>query len=522
MTFSNASRQVDIDSPDKPIGFESIARRMAQCPDLPSPPAIAERLLCLGQDPQATMNDIVAVVSLDPAITAKVLRLANSPLYARRRKATNLRQAITLFGVEGTLTLALSFSLVRSLHQNQGRQLNLNYFWKRSITVASCSQAIARHFNTSACEDQFLAGLLQDIGILALEKVMPELYDEVGDIQYDHQRLCEYEQSRLGTDHASIGAWLVENWNLPQNISDLLKYSHHGIGSIPTSNPQNIRIGILASQMADLLLNTELSDRLDKVATTARDGLDLDMEDLSALLGQVKANVDEAAQLFNIDLGDTEHMDALVEQAKETLTMRHLMLLGKTADLQASRDELEMRTQELEQSSHRDPLTGLYNRAWFDKVLEEEFKHAVDHGWPLSIAFIDLDRFKHVNDTWGHLAGDRVLERTGQLLAANSRADDIVVRYGGEEFVAILPGTGPEGAKIMAERVLKSFRLTGHDVSKDVDPVVVTVSIGLASFSCDTPFNNPRDLVRAADEAVYNAKSAGRNQACSYSKRGQV
>ena len=221
------------------------------------------------------------------------------------------------------------------------------------------------------------------------------------------------------------------------------------------------------------------------------------------------------ASIYDIDLGDTVHLEGLQEQAREILMLRHLQTMHETKLLQAHKDSLESRTRELEERNRRDNLTKLYNRSYLDRAIKEEFEAAKLHGWPLTVVFIDLDYFKQVNDSHGHQAGDVVLKNVANILVQQARGGDVVSRYGGEEFVIILPGTGREGAALLGERVLTGLRRATHSVSES-EPIVVTASIGIAIHGEQERFQCCGDLVRAADRALYAAKLSGRDRLVFY------
>jgi diguanylate cyclase (GGDEF)-like protein len=143
-------------------------------------------------------------------------------------------------------------------------------------------------------------------------------------------------------------------------------------------------------------------------------------------------------------------------------------------------------------------------------MLEHEFQSAKAGSWPLSIVFADLDRFKLVNDTYGHPAGDAVLVATAQLIVAVMRDEDCVARYGGEEFVIVLPGTGADAARNVCERLLARLRATQHAVGGGM--IRATASLGLATHCAMTPFTDVAQLIQAADRCVYAAKKAGRDR----------
>lgn len=155
--------------------------------------------------------------------------------------------------------------------------------------------------------------------------------------------------------------------------------------------------------------------------------------------------------------------------------------------------------------SSRDPLTGLFNRRYFETVVEKEQMRSRRYGFPFSILYIDLDDFKRINDSYGHAAGDEVLKGTAEVLVKNLRTEDCGARFGGEEFVVMLPQTDVEGAVIFADRLRAG--IADHRFEQDIK---ITFSGGIASFPRHG--NSVEDLLQFADRGLYEAKMKGKNR----------
>ena len=174
--------------------------------------------------------------------------------------------------------------------------------------------------------------------------------------------------------------------------------------------------------------------------------------------------------------------------------------------------ELKRRTDELEQLSFQDSLTGVANRRHFEHALAREWKRASRTANPLSLLLLDIDHFKAYNDSLGHPAGDDCLQQVARSLQkAVSRPGDLIARYGGEEFGIILPKTSRAGAESVAERVQQTVAELRIDHPESPTAPILTVSIGVAS-AVPTSDGDPAGLIAAADEALYAAKDAGRNR----------
>jgi two-component system cell cycle response regulator len=167
----------------------------------------------------------------------------------------------------------------------------------------------------------------------------------------------------------------------------------------------------------------------------------------------------------------------------------------------------------LEVLAHTDPLTQLVNRRALTIRLVTEMERVRRYNAPLSMLLVDLDHFKLVNDTYGHMAGDDVLASVATLLQRAVRSVDIVARYGGEEFIIVLPETGRQGAMAFADRIRERIATHGFAIGEN-QTIRVTTSIGVATYPSPS-LDSVEDLFRAADLALYRAKGNGRNLVCS-------
>jgi len=173
-------------------------------------------------------------------------------------------------------------------------------------------------------------------------------------------------------------------------------------------------------------------------------------------------------------------------------------------------DALKKELEGVKQAAKTDMLTGLFNRRGFEESVSGAIEQAREMKTPLSIIILDIDHFKRVNDTHGHLIGDNVLKLLAKLLRENTKGKDIVARFGGEEFILVLPDTPLKGGFVLAEQIrltLKSMRWINKTTGQPID--TITISLGIAEYK---PGEDLDTLIERSDNALYLAKNTGRNK----------
>jgi diguanylate cyclase (GGDEF)-like protein len=213
-----------------------------------------------------------------------------------------------------------------------------------------------------------------------------------------------------------------------------------------------------------------------------------------------------------IPLEIRDHLIGLLvyEKTPALLHQEILIIFSRQAALTIENAKLFAKVEEM---ALRDTLTGLYNRRYFQQILDYELNRAKRYRQPLSLIFIDIDHFKEINDTFGHSMGDQFLKQISQKMLSLFRTTDLVARYAGDEFVAILPATPIEGAMILANRIQQV--LSKYEVMVRGRSLQVSVSIGVDTYQSAEGVGS-MTLIDHADKAMYEAKSQGRNQVKSY------
>jgi len=488
--------------------------------NFPSPPAIAQQIIALAGDPDIDISQVAAAISRDPSLAAKILRVANSALYSRQRKSTNLRQALIVLGLHGATTLALGFSLVGNYRGLRSNGVDYDRYWRRAILSASAARCFGALHNASAVEDIFLAALLQDIAILGVDRSVPDFYRDLPR-NASHREFAAHESARLGIDHAQLGAWLLEYWKLPEPLCRAVAWSH-APPSADRSTPTRIAACCVAlgSECVEILLAPAAATDITALAEHASEWLGIDAPAVAEVMAKVVAEIPEIERLFDTKLLRPDAASAILDQARDLLNLRNPQAPGQCSSLRETSPEVEARAAPLQDAHLLDGLTGIYNRGHLDLLLRREFQAATTGHWPLSVVFVDLDRFKGINETYGHEAGDSVLVTTAKSIASVARDTDCVARYGGKEFVIVLPGVASPGAEIFCQRLIARLRATLHPIQGTM--VTVTASVGLATHTPKAPFQRASHLINAAHRSVYAAKQSGRDRLVRHNSGGPV
>jgi len=275
----------------------------------------------------------------------------------------------------------------------------------------------------------------------------------------------------------------------PENMTDVTNMSIHVMGVLQSTLELEKLIELFADEMAAVVPHDHMSytnqDENIKInmGKTARHSSSYSLVLFGKNMGELA--ISRNTKFIDVEINKIEGLiSALIYPLRNALLYKQAV-----------------------EKAYHDPLTGLNNRAAFDKSIEQEVDLATRHNHSLSLMMLDLDRFKQINDNYGHIVGDTVLKGFADCIMECMRSSDIVFRYGGEEFVILLRNTKIVGAKLLAERMRKNV----EDMKFDYNNIKIniSVSIGLAEFQ---EGDDRLTLVERADTLLYKAKEMGRNR----------
>ena len=484
----------------------SLDEVVASFADLPTLAPVAVQVIRLADDENASMADLAAAISVDPGLSARLLRLANSAMYAQTKQVTNLDRATALLGLRTVKLLSLGFSLVANL--NSGA-IDTSIIWRRSLAGSVLARRMATETDKRLADDAFVAGLLSNTGKLALAEHGAYIEAVRANGPWMDQ---EQELAALGFTSDEATGQILTAWGLPDIMSTVIARRMDP----PDERPAAQLAGILQASdaAARLLLEDDDEGRaaaLDAAERSAGQHLEMGLDQLETLIHEVSPELDEIASMFDFEAIASTPINELMLMAKTKMAQLSLDTASALSHEQQRNQALASDNERLAAEASTDPLTGLPNRRTFQAYLTNQVDGRVrkPRSSALGVIMLDLDHFKSINDNFGHGVGDEVLQGTGARISEATRRGELSARIGGEEFAVILPDVSPEELTKAAER----FRaLIGDEpIDTSLGPLSVTASVG-AAYALDLAQGAGSALVASADSALYASKNAGRNR----------
>jgi diguanylate cyclase (GGDEF)-like protein len=483
---------------------------------LPSPPAIAVRILEAVKNDDTSFAELARIISSDPALTVKVLRVANSSFYRMPNKVDSIQKALTILGINVLKNIALSFVIADGFRIKLENDFNFDFFWKRSVTAAVGAELLAASINYRN-DDTFVTALLQDIGVAIMYLCKPEKYLQV----LDEKKITDLpvrtiEKQVFGFDHQDAGAELLKEWGLPENIHIPIRY-HHNDREVPSEYAMSSHVLFLSDKISSVYHGRNKNEEIRDIKNILFDYYGINGTDVDKIVDSVANESVEILSYFDIDPGKMVPYSQLLQEANEELGKLNFSYEQLVMEYKEAKERAETLAQELKTANERlryiantDELTDLCNHRYFHQFLENEFNRARRYGRTFSLIMFDLDDFKKINDEFGHLRGDFVLKELSAHVKSNVRSTDFVARYGGEEFAVILPETDAKGASILAERLRREIEQMR--ILVDGKKIKVTISAGVTTYIPGAPLKDKSEMIGAADKALYLSKKTGKNK----------
>ena len=277
-------------------------------------PGVAMEVLQLTQQPTVDSTKLKQTIENDPALTIKILRAVNSPIYGLSREVSDLAQALSMLGTKPLKMLVLGFSLPRDLFAGVEAEV-LEWYWRHSLIRGLAARELSKHFDDVSEDDAFIAGLLQGIGILLLVKDLRAPYVEfLHEVVQDGVDLAQLEMATMGFDHRILSARLLESWDLPRHLAEAigLPSSVDRIMEIPAGRRELPQVLILADLMAQFLIGGKPQALADVLSNAEQFG-GLDIHAIEAIVVELEDKIPHLAEVLSLDIGQEKYTEVLWE-----------------------------------------------------------------------------------------------------------------------------------------------------------------------------------------------------------------
>lgn len=288
-------------------------------PRLPSPPALALQIVQKASQPDCDLDALTGLLRQDSALCGRVLKTVNSGLFALNHPISSLKQAVVILGVKPLRSLVLSLALP-AMQSSERDGFMLDY-WRQSVAGSVLARQLAIHLGQADPEDDLVAGLLRDLGILVLREAFPEEYRAVWNSASANwvERQCDEERTVFGFDHTEVSACLLESWNLPVELVQPIRYHHDPEGAASSSEVIRRRSWLLHFASRIAMLHEDSSSDVEELLQLSQEQFALDLEGLTAFLDTVIPRIEEFARILNLNLGQCPNYAAILTAGSETL-----------------------------------------------------------------------------------------------------------------------------------------------------------------------------------------------------------
>ncbi len=482
---------------------------------LPTLPEVAVRVIELAKSATPDLGAITKAIKADPAISSQILKTANSAMMGLRQRASSVDAAVPLLGANMVRSLVLGFTLADQCRESPEIETVMRQVWRRSLIQASAMEFFAELDKSRDQANWFLAGLLQDIGQLAMLHCCGSDYAEIiGSGFNDHT--VQLEMDAFGFSHVDVSVALCRNWRVDDEIVDAIESHHMPVDDALAETDDALASGLVAasccaSSMLSVVESREC-DRsdLDRLLTNAFGFLP---DEITDLLNDIDCHVNQTSATLDINAGDSPPARSILHEAQSLLAEIALQAQLKAFGAEQQLAEALEESSRIQDEAWSDSLTGVFNRSYLDPAVDQAAGDCLRQKSALGCLFLDVDGFKEVNDNHGHEAGDQALREVGEILKTSVRNSDYVIRYGGDEFCVLLVGVNERLLWRIAERIrerIADIKFPGTDAK-------VSGSIGALLFKLNArkPVA-PKKLIASADAAMYESKKKGGNRVSGY------
>jgi diguanylate cyclase (GGDEF)-like protein len=482
-------------------------RSLIEIPSLPTVPAIAQRLLELIDDEASGLEELAEVIALDPALSAKIVRVINSSMYAMSREITSVREAALYLGTCNVCSIALSFSFVSSFGSPR-RDAEMERLWHTSLMTSLVARRLALEVGGWDSEEAFLVGLLCDCGALLMYAELPEYGELIKRFYRGELDLLEAERTAFASDHTRIGALLLERWAFPQRHCSLIAQHHDSPSDGDPKVIMRQRILNSAWLCSRALTIPGYVNQTAALSQQLVDTFDIPRSVADTILEELPSELRSIASSLDIAVDDQRSYQELLSEANTALvdlalgqhrTMR--VLAGTVGGRSGFDDVLEI----MEQSIVHDRATGLMNRASFEPLLDAIHERSKQRKIPLGLLIIDCEPLSPSEESPAN-PPDEILARTAKHIAGMLRSGDPLARLGTRQIAVLLPGCEGENLNHLTARVRNALAAAEDSDGDAPGAKRFRFSLGIAESQPHYPDCDAQQLIVDAFTNLERAK----------------
>lgn len=501
-----------------PYSEQETCDRIRSIEILSGHPRVAIRLIELSKQTEAELEDYSALIENDPGLASRMLALVNSAWFAPSHPVQTVKRAVCTLGLGQVRVIALSHC-VASLHKSiKLNKDDARALWAASMCKAIAARMVCESLDSNHAQEAFTIALLQDLGLALFSSIdQPSVSALVQTVHSTASEAAAAEIAAFGMTHSAAGARLAKKLALPDLYAAAIERHHSeatGVEEPPT--PVELACMVAALLPHDIRFwNTgDLTQLRGMILSDA-----LPWDSLESFLQAIQTEFAVTDEYLNDGAPTPDLMECLVYASEENaraasvLVAQNSSLMMGTGKLQAAVEVAETAKQRAQTRADRDPLTNLFSRSGWDRRAKLTLHQAQNSGSTLGMAFLDLDNFKEINDTHGHQIGDRFLGEIGERIKEAVRTEDLVCRWGGDEFVILFRGAEEEGCEPALMRV--KTHIESAPIQLDDLVLEVSTSVGFVVVNAGSSKLELEALLKLADENLYRAKASGRGSVVS-------
>ncbi len=477
------------------------------CPSLPSLPAVAAQVLELTSDPDVKMSELADQITMDQALSAKVLRTVNSSFYGLRKRCSSIEKALIMLGLGPVKSLVLGFSLVSAFEGQDGDTFDYQSYWLRGLNTAIAAKLIAdeKDFDEE-CDEAFLTGLLQDIGMIAMYRAMKARYNTVVEsVGSDHSKLTRAEISEFDLQHAGVGSAIASKWKLPNEIAVPINY-HERPTACPSEHSKVARCVALGNLVHEVLISEIPTDSLRSLYSRAKQWLDLSESQIDDIIVKSGNASKEMSKVLEVEVGTQEDPQEILAKADRQIIN---MTRGQEIESYSAKEVGSL----VDGEEAIDPMTGVLNREGFKHAIRQVYSTVKPGEVDITVIQCSLGGMDAVLQACDQQTHDDIIIGTASMLIKYFEPmGGAVCRLGHTDFGVVLPEVDRASASRTASSFTDQFTSSlGNWIPKEAEGATsVQVHIGLATLDEGTAmlFISPEKLVLASTKAVNAAKTS--------------